>query len=114
MDVERDIVDAGAQIVWVLQADVRRNPGTRALCDDLFDNEGSERGICVGDNQTRPEAGTFSDSPFTFNRGFDMIVDRQTMEIVWTTSHGTTSGSENISGAAVLDAVEAAVANAAP
>lgn len=105
-------MDAGAQIIWVLQQDFDRTLGTRARCDELFDREGSDRGICVGDNQTRPDRGTFDDSPFAMQRGYDFLVDRQTMEIVWNTTHGTTSGNENISGTEVLSAVEEAVANA--
>lgn len=110
--MEQDIVDAGAQIIWVLEQDRQRNPGTRRLCDELFDIEGSVSGICVGDNQTQPEAGTFDDSPFSIERGFDMIVERETMQVVWASTHGTTRGNENLSGAEVLSAVEEAVASA--
>ena len=62
-------------------------------------------GWCVGDDETNPVAGTFDDSPFSIGRGFDMIVPKRTMEIVYTTSHGTPSGNENLSGEDVLEAV---------
>ncbi|MEO0605163.1 MAG: hypothetical protein AAF211_27280 [Myxococcota bacterium] len=108
--MEQNIVNAGAQIIWVLEQDVRRQPGTRRLCDELLDIEGSERGICVGDNQTMPEPGTFDDSPFSIARGFDIIVERESMEIVWASTHGTVAGNENLSGDEVLQAVRDAVA----
>ncbi|MEN0062549.1 MAG: hypothetical protein AAGA48_10400 [Myxococcota bacterium] len=78
-----------------------------------MDTFGSNRGICVGDSETRPEAGTFDQSPFSIARGFDIIVDRSSMEIVWESSHGTPSGNENLDGTEVLAAVQDAVANAA-
>jgi len=102
-------VDAGAQIIWVLEQDRSRRPGTRASCDALFDTEGSTRGICVGDAQTEPVAGTFDVSPFSISRGFDIIVDRRSMEIVWASSHGTPSGNDNLDGEQVLDAVREVV-----
>lgn len=110
--VEQDIEDAGAAILWVLEADRFRTPGTRELCDMLFDTEGSTRGICVGDAQTEPVPGTFDDAPFSRNRGFDILVDRRSMEIVWASSHGSTSGNENPTAEEVVAAVEDAVRNA--
>ncbi|MEM6928567.1 MAG: hypothetical protein AAF602_16645 [Myxococcota bacterium] len=109
--MEQDIVAAGAQIIWVLEQDVNRQPGTRRLCEQLFDVEESERGICVGDNQTMPEAGTFDDSPFSLTRGFDILVERESMKIVWASTHGTTAGNENLSSDEVLQAVRDAVAS---
>jgi len=73
---------------------------------------GSDDGWCLGDGQTQPTPGTFDNSPFSINRGFDMIVERATMEIVWENSHGTGSGQDNPTAQDVLDAVEAAVAAA--
>jgi hypothetical protein len=109
-ELEDDIVAAGAEIIWVLEQDPFVNPGTALRCMDTMDGFGSEdQGWCVGDNQTEPEPGTFDDSPFSIGRGFDIIVPRSTMEIVWTTSHGTPAGNENLDGSDVLQAVEDAV-----
>lgn len=75
-----------------------------------LDELGSDdQGWCVGDAETEPVAGTFDDSPFSIARGFDMIVPRSTMEILWTSSHGTPSGNENLDGEDVLAAVQDAV-----
>jgi len=112
VDQEQDIEDAGARIIWVLQETRPGTLGTRADCDELFDREDSVAGICVGDAETEPRAGTFDASPFTEGRGFDILVDRRTMRIVWESSHGTPSGNDNVSGEEVLAAVREAVANA--
>ena len=109
-ELEDDIVAAGAQIIWVLEQDPSFEPGNARRCMDTMDVLGSEdQGWCVGDEQTEPESGTFDESPFSVARGFDMIVPRSTMEIVWTTSHGTPAGNENLEGSDVLQAVEDAV-----
>ncbi len=67
-------------------------------------------GWCVGDDQTQPVAGTFDDSPFSEFRGFDIIVPRSTMVVEFSTSHGTPSGNDNITGEELLVEVEAIVA----
>jgi hypothetical protein len=110
-EVEDEIVAAGAEIIWVLEQDPSFEPGTANRCMETMDALGSkDQGWCVGDEQTEPVAGTFDDSPFSVARGFDMIVPRSTMEIVWTSSHGTPSGNENLEGEDVLAAVQEAVA----
>lgn len=110
--MEDEIVAAGAEIVWVLEQDASGVDGTAESCMDVMDVLGSEdRGWCVGDGQTEPVAGAFDDSPFSVFRGFDMIVPRATMEIVWTSSHGSPGGNENLEGEDVLRAVRDAVAN---
>ena len=83
-----------------------------ADCRSTMDFLGSDTGWCVGDGSTVPTPGTFDNSPFSINRGFDMIVERESMEIVWENSHGTGSGQDNPSAADVLAAVEDAVAAA--
>ena len=111
-DLEDAITDAGAQVLWVLEADVNQTPGTVESCMDVMDDLGSERhGWCVGDGETQPTPGTFDDSPFSDKRGFEMIVARRTMEVLWSSSHGSPSGNENLDGDDVLAAVEDAVAN---
>lgn len=111
--IEDDIVDAGAQIIWVLEKGIDLEPGTASLCHQLVaTNGGSTRGYCVGDDQTDPVPGTFDGSPFSVNRGFDLIVDRRTMQIVWASSHGSPAGNDNPSAGEVLAAVEQAVAAA--
>ena len=107
MQVEQQIQAAGAEIIWVLEADAFLQPGTAAACRDFMDAQGSAIGWCVGDGETLPTPGTFDNSPFSIGRGFDIIVPRSTMEIVFTTSHGTPGGNENIDGEALLAAVEA-------
>ena len=91
-EYEDAIVDAGAEIIWVLEQDPSGQPGTADLCMSTMDEFDSDRGWCVGDAETQPVAGTFDDSPFSISRGFDLIVPRATMEIVWTSNHGTPSG----------------------
>jgi hypothetical protein len=109
-EVEDPIVGAGAEIVWVLEQDVSVQPGTADACMETMDELGSDdQGWCAGDGQTEPEPGTFDASPFGIGRGFDMIVARTTMEIVWTSSHGTPEGNDNLDGDAVLAAVEDAI-----
>ena len=85
--------------------------GTAEACRDTLDSYDSEHGWCVGDGDTEPEAAAFDNSPFSIGRGFDIILDRSTMEIVWTSSHGTPNGNENLDGDDVLEAVQVAVAN---
>jgi hypothetical protein len=111
-EVEDEIVAAGAQIVWVLEQGPRFEPGTAALCDEVLDQLGSgDVGLCVGDAETEPEPGTFDASPFSVARGFDMIVPKDTMVIRWTSSHGTPQGNDNLDGQAVLDEVNAILAD---
>ena len=91
----------------MLEQDHTLEPGTAALCMEVMDVLGSEdRGWCVGDSQTSPKAGTFDDSPFSINRGFDIIVPRSTMSIEFSTSHGTPQGNENLDGDEILAAVQ--------
>ena len=111
MQVEQGIVDAGAQIIWVLEQDESGNIGTAANCRTYLDEKGSTEGLCVGDGETMPDFGAFDNSPFSVSRGFDMIVVRETMEIVFTASHGTNGGNENIDGERLLEVVQQVVAS---
>lgn len=104
-EIEQDIVDAGAEIIWVLEADTRQDPGTAQSCFDFVSNEAS-LGWCVGDGETMPEAGEWDDSPFSQGRGFDIIVPRDTMTIEFTTNHGTPAGNDNPTAEEVLQAVQ--------
>lgn len=108
--MEQDIIDAGAQIIWVLEQNTGGNIGTAEDCRAYIDGKGSTQGWCVGDGMTMPVPGTFDDSPFSNARGFDMIVVRETMTVVFSSTHGTTAGSENLTGAELLAEVEAVVA----
>ena len=116
VEVEDDIVAAGAEIIWVLEQDVQGVDGTMTSCMSFMDDAGAlagvpaDKGWCVGDAQTMPVPGTFDDSPFSIARGFDIIVVRETMEVVFTTNHGTPGGNDNITGAELLAEVEAVVA----
>ncbi|MEZ4236857.1 MAG: hypothetical protein R3F59_12025 [Myxococcota bacterium] len=106
-DYDDDILAEGTQIIWVLEADAHQTPGTADLCMEVMDELGDpNEGWCVGDAQTEPTPGTFDDSPFSLYRGFDMIVPRSTMEILWTSSHGSPAGNDNLDGKDILQAVQ--------
>ncbi len=90
----------------MLEADARGTAGTAELCTEVMDTLGDPQvGWCVGDGQTEPVAGTFDDSPFSVARGFDIIVSRSSMEILWSSSHGSIGGNDNLDGEQVLEAV---------
>jgi hypothetical protein len=110
--VEDDIIDAGAAVIWVMEQTPIGQPGTAEVCRPWMNDRGSEAGWCVGDGETEPEAGVWDISPFSVGRGFDIIVPLHSMEIVFTTNHGTPNGNENLNGEEVLEAVEEAVAEA--
>ena len=110
MQVEQQIIDAGAEIIWVLEQNQSGQIGLANDCRSYMDAKGSTQGWCVGDGETQPMPGTFDESPFSIERGFDMIVVRETMQVVYTTTHGTTGGNENIDGEALLAEVQAVVA----
>lgn len=103
--VEDDIIAAGAQIIWVLEKDRAFVDGTAESCRSYINSEGSTKGLCVGDGETMPTPGVWDNSPFSIARGFDIIVRRSTMEILWASSHGTPAGNENLTGSQVLEAV---------
>lgn len=103
-------MDAGAQIIWVLEQDQNGGIGLATTCRSYLDGKDSTLGWCVGDGQTQPVPGTFDNSPFSISRGFDMIVVRETMEVVFSSNHGTTTGNENITGAELVEVVEQIVA----
>lgn len=110
--VEDEIVDAGAEIIWVLERGPFLEEGTAELCMETMDVlDDPQQGWCVGDQETQPEPQTFDNSPFSEGRGFDIVVPRSTMEVVFTTNHGTPQGNENLDGEAVLQAVKDAVAD---
>lgn len=104
-------MDEGVEIIWVLESlSTPRNGGTAEECLEAMDELGNPGvGWCVGDGDTRPTARAFDDSPFSIGRGFDMIVPRSSMVIEYTTSHGTPSGNENITGKDVLAEVQRVV-----
>lgn len=107
-DIEDDIRAQGAELIWVLEENTAREWGTAEECLEMMDYLGSEQGWCVGDGQTEPEPGVFDDSPFSVDRGFDIVVERDTMEIVFSTSHGSPDGNENPTAEDVLAAVATA------
>ena len=108
MDVEEEIAALGVQIIWVLEYTQSYVAGTATTCRQFMDGYGSEVGLCVGDGQTEPEAGTFDSSPFSVYRGFDMIVTRDDMVVQFDSSHGT--GDENLTGAELKAEIEAVLA----
>lgn len=107
--IEDDIIAAGAEILWVLEAGPEREAGTAVLCDWVMDELGSEgQGWCVGDAETEPRPGAFDRAPFSVDRGFEMIVDAGTMEIVFASSHGSGSGDDNLEPGVLLEEVRRA------
>lgn len=106
MQVEQDILAAGAQIIYVLEQNSFGQPGTAELCRAFMDSRGSTAGWCVGDGETMPMAGVFDTSPFSLARGFDIIVPRGSMEIVYSTNHGTPAGNENLTGEELLAIIQ--------
>ena len=101
-----------AAIVWVLEADRSLRPGTAEACRGFMDAQGSMSGLCVGDGETMPEPAAWDDGDVAVGRGFDVIVRRSDMRVLWSTTHGTTANNENIDGEAVRDAVQAALNDA--
>ncbi|MCO4745820.1 MAG: hypothetical protein KC912_13585 [Proteobacteria bacterium] len=102
-DVENDIVAEGVELIWVIEDITFGVDGTAEHCAEFAsDVSGSSQGWCVGDGQTQPVAETFDDSPFSEGRGFDILVDRSTMEVLFTTNHGTPTGNENVTGQELL------------
>lgn len=105
--VEEDIIAAGAQIIWVLEVDSRGRAGTAESCRSFMNSRGSDKGLCVGDGETMPTAGVWDRSPFAIGRGFDIIMKRSDMEILWVSTHGTPAGNDNLTGTDVLNQVRA-------
>ncbi len=103
--MEEEILAEGAQLIWVLEQDQNAQPGTADTCLTFVAGRGSDAGLCVGDAETEPVAGVFDEAPFATGRGFDMIVRRSDMEILFVTDHGTPAGNDNLTGAEILDAV---------
>lgn len=110
--VEEQIIDEGAAIIWVLQQSSGFQDGTAQLCRDFMDGRGSNNGYCVGDSQSMPTPFLFRDASFSNGRGVDVIVRRSDMQIVFDAGHGTTGGNENLDGNDILAAVQQAVAAA--
>jgi len=106
-EVQDRIQDAGAALIWVLEADTSGEPGTAESCEAFVRTAGGSTGWCVGDGQTEPDPGEFDESPFSRGRGFDIAVRRETMVIEFVTNHGTPSGNENLSADDIARAIEA-------
>jgi hypothetical protein len=103
--IEESFLAENIEIIWVLEQDTSFQGGTAQSCRTFMNGRGSDKGWCVGDGETMPVAGVFDDSPFSISRGFDILVDRATMKILFASSHGTPSGNENLSGQELLDEV---------
>lgn len=106
-EVEEQIEAEGVAIVWVIEQIDFFTDGSVTHCAEFTGAIGSDAGWCVGDGETQPTPGAFDDSPFSEGRGFDILVDRATMEIVLTTNHGTPTGNENITGTELLTQIRA-------
>ncbi len=84
--------------------------GTAEQCREVMTQAGASAGWCVGDDETQPEIDAWDDSAFSIGRGFDIIVTRSDMVIQYSTSHGTPTGNDNVSGEELLQAVRDVVA----
>lgn len=104
--VEEQIIAEGVQIIWVLQEDSSFKPGTAGACRTFMASQMSNAGLCVGDGETQPNARVFDMSSFAIGRGFDVLVRRSDMQIIYTTTHGTPSGNDNVSGEQLLDEIK--------
>lgn len=123
--VADDITALGAEIIWVLERTASNQPGTAANCVTFMNavGGGTSKGWCVGDSQSAtttpavsmdPTPYVFDNSPFSIGRGFDMIVDANTMEILFSSSHGSPTGNQNLTGADILAEVQAIITPPVP
>jgi hypothetical protein len=94
----------------VLESDSNVRPGTADSCRRFVDGRMSDQGLCVGDGETLPQPGTFDKSPFAEGRGFDVLIRKSDMRIVYVTSHGTPNGNDNVTAEALLEEIRAAKA----
>lgn len=98
-------------MIWVLEQGRAFEDGTAENCRNTMENAGSTAGLCVGDDETEPDADVWDESVFSVGRGFDILVERSSMEILWSTSHGTPSGNDNPDGAEILQMVRDSIAD---
>jgi hypothetical protein len=109
VEIEQDLISEGIGLIWVLEADRSGVDGTASSCRDYVDSFGSTTGRCVGDGQTEPTPGTWDDSPLAIGRGFDIIVERETMRVLYQTTHGTPGGNENLTAQQLLEEIRGAL-----
>ena len=103
MQVEEEIIEAGAQLIWMLEEDAQFQGGTATACRSHVNGLGSSQGLCLGDGQTMPEPEVFDRSQLAVGRGFDMIVERKSMRIVYSSAGGAER--RLIQGPQLLDTV---------
>lgn len=103
--VEEDILAAGGYIIWVQQLQVNNQPGTAQNCAQNRMADSSDKGMCVGDGETEPTAGTWNRSPFRQGRGTDVIVRTSDMRIVHGGPHGTPTRNDDLTGQEILELV---------
>ena len=101
--LDNDIAAEGIQIVWVLMQDRLFRAGTADRCRDYIRSISGDVGLCVGDSETRPMADAFGDSDIAIGRGYDVLVRRSDMKVVYATTHGTPGGNETLTGQQLLD-----------
>ena len=104
--VEQNFISSGIQIIWVLQQDGSFKAGTAEGCRQFMKGQGSSHGLCVGDGETQPNPKVFDMSNLAKGRGFDLLVRRSDMVITFTTTHGTPSGNENLTGQQLLEKIQ--------
>ena len=101
---EETFLNEGIQIIWVLVQDRSFRSGTAVRCRSTFNQFGSDKGLCVGDDESRP-INIFDDSPFARGRGIDLVVRRRDMKVLFATGHGTPSGNTNLTGTQLLNEI---------
>lgn len=112
MEVEEQLIAEGVAPIWVLQEDTSFNAGTAEACTQVFHGQyGSNQGWCVGDGESEPNARIFDRSDLAQGRGFDILVRRSDMRIIFATSHGTPRGNENLTGDELLAEIRRLKAN---
>jgi len=105
-----EFADRNALLIWVLQEGPTFELGTTDECLQALGALGATDGWCVGDDETEPRRDVFTTSPLSAGQGFDLIVDRRTMVIEESFSHGAAAGSDNPSVDDVLAAIDGVLA----
>ncbi len=110
MAVEDQIISEGIGIVWVLQENSGFQAGTAEDCARFFyDQNQSSAGLCVGDGESQPTARIFDTSNFAVGRGFDILIRKSDMRLIYVTTHGTPGGNDNLTGAELLAEMRTAI-----
>ena len=92
------------------QESINTVPGTADGCRSFMRRRGSDKGLCIGDAETMPTPGVFDRSPIAIRRGYNILVRRRDMRIVYTNTQGTPRGNDNLTGAQLLANIRRVIA----